>query len=99
MPARLPSRVAGAARRLVMGVLNVTPDSFSDGGQFLDPHERLAHARAMIAEGADIIDIGAESTRPYGGQAPVSAAEERKRAGAGPGGGGHARRAGFDRHA
>ena len=62
----------------VMGVLNVTPDSFSDGGQFIAPEHALAQARRMIAEGADIIDIGAESTRPYGSQ-PVSADEECKR--------------------
>jgi dihydropteroate synthase len=62
----------------VMGVLNVTPDSFSDGGQFIAPERALAQARRMIAEGADIIDIGAESTRPYGAQ-PVSADEELKR--------------------
>jgi dihydropteroate synthase len=62
----------------VMGVLNVTPDSFSDGGQFVAPERALAQARRMIAEGADIIDIGAESTRPYGAQ-PVSADEELKR--------------------
>jgi dihydropteroate synthase len=62
----------------VMGVLNVTPDSFSDGGRFIAPERALAQARRMIAEGADIIDIGAESTRPYGSQ-PVSADEERER--------------------
>jgi len=62
----------------VMGVLNVTPDSFSDGGQFIAPERALAQARRMIAEGADIIDIGAESTRPYGAQ-PVSAEEEQRR--------------------
>jgi dihydropteroate synthase len=62
----------------VMGVLNVTPDSFSDGGQFIAPEQALAQARRMIAEGADIIDIGGESTRPYGAQ-PVTAEEERKR--------------------
>ena len=62
----------------VMGVLNVTPDSFSDGGQFAAPERALAQARRMIAEGADIIDIGAESTRPYGAQ-PVSADEELER--------------------
>jgi len=62
----------------VMGVLNVTPDSFSDGAQFVAPERALAQARWMIAEGADIIDIGAESTRPYGAQ-PVSADEELKR--------------------
>ncbi len=62
----------------VMGVLNVTPDSFSDGGQFDTPERALAQVRRMIAEGADIIDIGAESSRPYGAQ-PVSAEEELKR--------------------
>jgi dihydropteroate synthase len=62
----------------VMGVLNITPDSFSDGGQFTAPERALAQARRMIAEGADIIDIGAESTRPYRSQ-PVSADEEKKR--------------------
>ena len=62
----------------VMGVLNVTPDSFSDGGQFDTSERALAQARRMIAEGADIIDIGAESTRPYGAE-PVSAEEELER--------------------
>jgi len=62
----------------VMGVLNVTPDSFSDGGQFMAPDRALAQARRMIAEGADIIDIGAESTRPYVAKA-ISAGEELKR--------------------
>jgi len=62
----------------VMGILNVTPDSFSDGGQFIAPEHALAQARRMVAEGADIIDIGAESTRPYGSQ-PVTPEEERKR--------------------
>jgi dihydropteroate synthase len=62
----------------VMGVLNITPDSFSDGGQFVSSERALAQARRMIAEGADIIDIGAESTRPYGAE-PISADEELKR--------------------
>ena len=62
----------------VMGVLNLTPDSFSDGGQFTAPDRALAQARRMIAEGADIIDIGAESTRPYGSE-PISAEEELQR--------------------
>jgi dihydropteroate synthase len=62
----------------VMGVLNITPDSFSDGGQFIAPERALAQARRMVAEGADCIDIGAESTRPYGAQ-PVTADEELKR--------------------
>lgn len=51
-------------RTLVMGILNVTPDSFSDGGQFLDPEKAVAHALQMLDEGADIIDVGGESTRP-----------------------------------
>jgi dihydropteroate synthase len=63
----------------VMGVLNVTPDSFSDGGQFIAPDRALAQAQRMVAEGADIIDIGAESTRPYGGAQPVSADQELER--------------------
>jgi dihydropteroate synthase len=66
-------------RPLVMGVLNVTPDSFSDGGQFLDPAVAAAHASAMAQAGADILDIGAESTRPYGGAKPVAAADEKAR--------------------
>jgi dihydropteroate synthase len=64
-------------RTLVMGILNVTPDSFSDGNLFLAPDTALTHARQMIDEGADIIDIGGESTRP-GGE-PVSADEEIER--------------------
>ncbi|WP_426434988.1 dihydropteroate synthase [Bradyrhizobium genosp. P] len=62
----------------VMGILNVTPDSFSDGGQFITPEQARTQARKLIADGADIIDIGAESTRPYGSQ-PVSADDELKR--------------------
>jgi dihydropteroate synthase len=62
----------------VMGVLNLTPDSFSDGGQFVAPERALAQARRMIAEGAGIIDIGAESTRPYGAQ-PIPAEQELER--------------------
>ena len=63
-------------RPLVMGILNVTPDSFSDGGRFIDPAVAIARARRMQADGADIIDIGAESTRPYAGAQPVSAEDE-----------------------
>lgn len=63
----------------VMGVLNITPDSFSDGGAFIAPESALAQARRLVAEGADIIDIGAESTRPYGGSQPVTAEEELRR--------------------
>jgi len=66
-------------RPLVMGVLNVTPDSFSDGGQFLDPPVAIAQAKRLVAEGADILDIGAESTRPYGGAVRVAHDEERQR--------------------
>jgi dihydropteroate synthase len=62
----------------VMGVLNITPDSFSDGGRFLAPDHALAQARRMAAEGADIIDVGAESTRPYGSQ-PISIDQEMQR--------------------
>jgi dihydropteroate synthase len=66
-------------RPLVMGILNVTPDSFSDGGQFLDPAVAIAHAREMADQDADILDIGAESTRPYGGTKPVTAHDEMAR--------------------
>jgi dihydropteroate synthase len=68
-----------SGRAAVMGILNLTPDSFSDGGKFVDPIIAIDHARAMVADGADIIDVGAESTRPYGGMAPIPAAEERAR--------------------
>src|SRR6185436_453002 len=64
-------------RTLVMGILNVTPDSFSDGSQFLSLDTALAHAEQMIAEGADIIDVGGESTRP--GAVVVSPEEELSR--------------------
>lgn len=63
-------------RPLVMGVLNVTPDSFSDGGRFLDPSRAIAHAKQMVAEGADIVDVGAESTRPYGNPESVATSDE-----------------------
>jgi dihydropteroate synthase len=66
-------------RPLVMGVLNVTPDSFSDGGRFLDPTIAITHAADMARQGADILDIGAESTRPYGDPVPVSAEDEKAR--------------------
>src|SRR5205823_7393595 len=59
---------------LIMGVLNVTPDSFSDGGKFFTPEEAIEHGTRMAAEGAQIIDVGGESTRP--GAEPVSAEEE-----------------------
>ena len=62
---------------LVMGVLNVTPDSFSDGGRFIDCERAIAHGLAMVADGAVVIDVGGESTRP--GAAPVGQAEELRR--------------------
>lgn len=65
------------SRPQVMGILNVTPDSFSDGGRYLDPQAALAHGLAMVAQGADVIDVGGESSRP--GAAPVSPAEESAR--------------------
>jgi dihydropteroate synthase len=65
------------ARTLVMGVLNVTPDSFSDGGRFFDGARALAHAERLVAEGADILDVGGESTRP--GSLDVDAGEEARR--------------------
>jgi dihydropteroate synthase len=65
------------SRTHIMGILNVTPDSFSDGGHYTDAAQALLHARAMTADGADIIDIGGESTRP--GAAPVSEEEELRR--------------------
>ena len=65
---------APSAQPLVMGILNITPDSFSDGGQFTTPEDALAQARRMLAEGADLLDIGGESTRP--GATRVSAADQ-----------------------
>ena len=65
------------SRPLVMGVLNVTPDSFSDGGRWLDPEAAIAHGLALAAEGADVVDVGGESTRP--GAAEVPAEEEGRR--------------------
>ena len=64
-------------RPLVMGVVNVTPDSFSDGGKFLDARAAIAQARRLMEEGADLVDVGGESTRP--GAAPVSEADELQR--------------------
>jgi len=65
-------------KTLVMGILNVTPDSFSDGGKYINITQAMKHAEAMVADGADIIDIGAESTRPYGSQ-KISTEEELER--------------------
>lgn len=70
-------RLEFGRRPLLMGVLNVTPDSFSDGGQFLEPQAAVDHAWRLVAEGADILDIGGESTRPYA--QPVPANEELRR--------------------
>jgi len=64
-------------RTLIMGILNVTPDSFSDGGKYNDPERAVRHALQMIADGADLIDLGGESTRP--GHQPVSEQEELER--------------------
>ena len=66
-----------SARTLVMGVLNVTPDSFSDGGRYLDPAAAIARGRELLAQGADLLDLGAESTRP--GSAAVPAEEQVRR--------------------
>jgi dihydropteroate synthase len=66
-----------ANRPLVFGVLNVTPDSFSDGGLWDSPGSAIEHARAMVAAGADVIDVGGESTRP--GAARIDGGEERRR--------------------
>lgn len=68
-------------RTLVMGILNVTPDSFSDGGLFFDPKQAAAHARQMAIDGADILDVGGESTRPatFATQQPLSPDEELRR--------------------
>ena len=73
------SRVLELGRRtLIMGVVNVTPDSFSDGGLYLDAEKAVAHAEQLLDEGASIIDVGGESTRP-GASEPVSEKEERRR--------------------
>src|SRR5277367_5630164 len=66
------SRLLALGRPLVMGILNVTPDSFSDGGQYLDPAQAVDHALEMEGEGAAIIDIGGESTRPGAREVPVA---------------------------
>jgi dihydropteroate synthase len=73
------ARLLALGRPAVMGVLNVTPDSFSDGGRFLDPSIAVEQAQRMVAAGADVLDIGAESTRPYGGAVPVPVEEEIRR--------------------
>ena len=70
-------RIPCSRRVLVMGILNVTPDSFSDGGRFLDPQRALAHFERMVSEGADLVDVGAESTRP--GSQAIDEQEEIRR--------------------
>ena len=75
---RVRDREIPLDRPIVVGILNVTPDSFSDGGKFVDPSRAVEHAAQMIADGADVIDVGGESTRPQGAT-PVSAADERRR--------------------
>ena len=80
LPRPLPCgrfRLTVGGRPLIMGILNVTPDSFSDGGRYLEPAAAQARALAMVAEGADLIDVGGESTRP--GAVPVPAGEELRR--------------------
>src|SRR5687768_8603414 len=75
-----PRHLAGLPqpeRALVMGVLNVTPDSFSDGGRWADTDAAVAHGRRLVAEGADLVDVGGESTRP--GATRPSVEEERDR--------------------
>jgi dihydropteroate synthase len=74
---RLKNRTLEFGRPLVMGIVNVTPDSFSDGGQFLDQRRAIDHALRLVQDGADILDIGGESTRP--GSQPVSLDEELRR--------------------
>jgi dihydropteroate synthase len=73
------ARLLLLGRPLIMGVLNVTPDSFSDGGEFFDAARARDHAEEIVAQGADILDIGAESSRPYGGALPVPLEEEIRR--------------------
>jgi dihydropteroate synthase len=71
-------RALALSHPLVMGIVNVTPDSFSDGGEFLAPDAAVAHGARLLGEGADILDIGGQSTRPQGAEA-VSTAEELRR--------------------
>lgn len=77
MALRIGARLFEGPGPFLMGVVNVTPDSFSDGGRFLDPDRAVAQAERLAEEGADLVDLGGESTRP--GSAPVDAAEERRR--------------------
>uniref|UniRef100_UPI00202828BC dihydropteroate synthase n=1 Tax=Actinotalea sp. C106 TaxID=2908644 RepID=UPI00202828BC len=76
-PAPLPAALTGIERTLVMGVVNVTPDSFSDGGAWFEPAAAVEHGRRLLADGADLLDVGGESTRP--GALRVDVDEERRR--------------------
>ncbi|WP_425393973.1 dihydropteroate synthase, partial [Actinotalea ferrariae] len=78
-PEPLPARLRAAAdeRALVMGVVNVTPDSFSDGGRWFEPHAAVEHGLRLLEQGADVLDVGGESTRPGAERVPVD--EERRR--------------------
>lgn len=71
-PSPLPPALASAGRTLVMGVLNVTPDSFSDGGRWFTPDAAVAHGLSLVADGADLLDVGGESTRPGAARVPVA---------------------------
>jgi dihydropteroate synthase len=71
-PSPLPPALTDAGRTLVMGVVNVTPDSFSDGGRWFAPDAAVAHGLALLADGADLVDVGGESTRPGAGRIPVA---------------------------
>jgi dihydropteroate synthase len=75
---QLRGRELRLARPLVMGIVNVTPDSFSDGGRYLSPGAALAHAARLVAEGADLLDVGGQSTRPQGAE-PIPTDEELRR--------------------
>ena len=76
-PTGLPPALRGLGRPLVLGVLNVTPDSFSDGGAYVDPRAAIRHGVRLVADGADVVDVGGESTRP--GATRVDELEERDR--------------------
>lgn len=76
-PAPLPAALRDPGRTLVMGVVNVTPDSFSDGGRWFEPGAAVAHGLGLLADGADILDVGGESTRPGARRIPVETELER----------------------
>ena len=73
----LETRLSSDKRLLIMGIVNVTPDSFSDGGQYLEPQKAVAHALQLVTDGADILDLGAESTRPGAKSVPPAVQLER----------------------